>query len=72
MASISIIWNLLRFSRPRIVINNPDLINYVIFQLFAEAVLLCTLFVLSAILLREECYYKCKVWERQRFKDKTN
>ena len=65
MASISI-WNLLRFSRPRIVINNPDLINYVIFQLFAEAVLLCTLFVLSAILLREEWYYRCKVWERQR------
>ena len=64
MASISI-WNLLRFSRPRIVINNPDLINYVIFQLFAEAILLCTVLVLSAILLREEWYYRCKVWERQ-------
>jgi hypothetical protein len=62
----SIIWNLLLSTRTSIVITNPDLVKYLIFQLFAEAILLCTLFILSAILLTEEWYYRCKVWERQR------
>lgn len=61
-----IIWNLLRSSRPSIIITNPDLIKYIIFQLFAEAILFCTIFSLSAMLIREEWSYNCKVWERQR------
>jgi hypothetical protein len=65
-AMASIIWNLLLSTRTSIVITNPNLVKYLIFQLFAEAILLCTLFILSAILLTEEWYYRCKVWERQR------
>lgn len=58
----SIIWN----PSPPIVITNPDLVKYLIFQLLAEAMLVCTILGLSVILIREEWYYQSKVWERER------
>ncbi len=51
---------------PPVVITNPDLIKYLIFQLFAEATLVVTLVVLSAMALREEWMHAMRRWKRRK------
>ena len=55
-----------RLAAPPVVITNPDLIKYLIFQLFAEATLVATLVVLSAMALREEWKHAMRLWKRRR------
>jgi hypothetical protein len=53
-----------RLAAPPVVITNPDLIKYLIFQLFSEATLVVTLVVLSAMALREEWMHAMRLWKR--------
>ena len=55
-----------RLAPPPVVITNPDLIKYLIFQLFAEATLGVTLVVLSAMALREEWMHAMRRWKRRK------
>ena len=55
-----------RLAAPPVVITDPDLIKYLIFQLFSEATLVATLVVLSAMALREECRHATRSWKRWR------
>ncbi len=54
-----------RFASPPFVIANPDLIKYLILQLFAEATFVVTLAVLGGMALREEWRHVARRWKRR-------
>ncbi len=55
-----------RLAAPPVVITNPDLIKYLIFQLLVEATLVMTFLVLAAIALWEEWKYAMRRWKRRK------
>ncbi|KAL3777199.1 hypothetical protein ACHAW5_000737 [Stephanodiscus triporus] len=55
-----------RLASPPVVITNPDLIKYLIFQLLAEATLVLTFVALASMALREEVIQATRRWKRSR------
>lgn len=54
-----------RLASPPVVITNPDLIKYLIFQLLVEAIFVMTFAILGGIVLYEEWKHAVRWWRRR-------